>query len=278
MPTKMTRRAFLGAAGGAAAAGLLPRAVRAQGAPVRIGYSLAYTGPNAVGASITQASNYALWIEQVNAKGGLLVAGQGRRPIQYVQHDDRSEMETTVRLYEKLITEDKVDLLLPPWGTATNFAVAPVANKHGYPLIGSTVQSTKLNELKLPYFYAILAQADAMMGSLVAFLQEVRREKKFNKVAVIHVADLFGLEQQGVLMPLLKEAAFDVVEVKSYPYGIKDLSDILKSLKAKGAEIFIGLTYPPTRSWPPPRPRRSISIRPSSTPRWARPSPSSGSG
>ena len=245
MGAKVNRRTFLKAAGGAVAAGLLPGAVRAQARPVRIGFSLAFTGPNAVGASITQASNYALWIEQVNARGGLLVAGEGRRPIQYLQNDDRSEMETTVRLYEKLITEDKVDLLLPPWGTAWNFAVAPIASKHGYPLIGSTVQSTKLNDLKLPYFYAILAQADAMMGSLTAFLQEVRREKKFNKVAVIHVADLFGLEQQGVLLPLLKEAAFDIVEVKSYPYGVKDLSDTLKSIKAKGAEIFIGLTYPP---------------------------------
>ncbi len=246
MGKKMNRRTFLKVAGGgAAAAALIPRSARAQTGPVRIGYTLSATGPYSVGAGITQAPNYLLWTEQVNAKGGLLVKGQGRRPIQLVQQDDRSEIETAVRLYEKLISEDKVDLLLPPWGTAMNFAVAPVANKAGYPLIGPTVGSLKLKELNLPYFYVMLAQPDAMMGTLAAFLAEVRRQHRVNKVAVIHVADLFGLEHHGALTPLLKEAGFEIVESKSYPLGVKDLSDVLKGIKAKGAEIFVGLTYPP---------------------------------
>ena len=46
-------------------------------------------------------------------------------------------------------------------------------------------------------------------------------------------------------MPLLKEGAFEVVEEKSYPLGVKDLTDVLKGCKAKGAEILIGLSYPP---------------------------------
>jgi branched-chain amino acid transport system substrate-binding protein len=241
----MDRRTFLRVGGGAAAAALISRPARAQTGPVRIGYTLSATGPYAVGAGITQAPNYLLWAEQVNAKGGLGVAGQGRRPVQFVQHDDRSEIETAVRLYEKMVTEDKVDLILPPWGTAMNFAVAPIANKAGYPLIGPTVGSLKLRELNLPYFYAMLAQPDAMMGALAAFLLDVKRQFKYSKVGLIHVADLFGLEHQGALMPLLKEAGFDVVEAKSYPLGVKDLSDVLKGIKAKGAEIFVGLTYPP---------------------------------
>jgi branched-chain amino acid transport system substrate-binding protein len=144
-----------------------------------------------------------------------------------------------------MITEDKVDLLLPPWGTAMNFAVAPVTTRHGYPLIGPTVGSLKLRELNLPYFYAVLAQPDAMMGALAAFLAEVKRQHRLNRVAVIHVADLFGLEHQGALMPLLKEGGFEIVEVKGYPLGVKDLTDVLKGIKAKGAEIFVGLSYPP---------------------------------
>jgi branched-chain amino acid transport system substrate-binding protein len=181
----------------------------------------------------------------VNAKGGLAVAGQGRRPIQFVEHDDRSEIETAVRLYEKMVSDDKVDLVLPPWGTAANFAVAPVTNKAGYPMLGPTVGSLKLKDLNLPYFYAILAQPDAMMLSLANFLKDVKRQHKLNKVAVIYVNDLFGLEHHTALMPLLKEGAFEVVEEKSYPLGVKDLTDVLKGIKAKGAEILVGLTYPP---------------------------------
>jgi branched-chain amino acid transport system substrate-binding protein len=238
------RRRFLTLAGGTAAAAWLPRRAAAQ-QPVRIGFTLSATGPYAVGAGITQAPNYHLWLEQVNARGGLAVAGQGKRPVQFVEHDDRSEIETIVRLYEKLATDDKVDLLLPPWGTAANFAVGPVASKHGYPLIAPTAASLKLAELNLPYFYGMLAQPNAMMGALASFLKDVKRQAKLNRVAVIHVSDLFGLEQQGALMPLLKEGDFEVVEAKAYPLGVKDLTDVLKGIKAKGAEIFIGLTYPP---------------------------------
>jgi branched-chain amino acid transport system substrate-binding protein len=241
----MNRRTFLKASAAAATVPLFPRIARGQAAPVKIGFTLSETGPYAVGAGITQAPNYQLWLEQVNAKGGLQVAGQGRRPVQFIQHDDRSEIETAVRLYEKLITQDKVDLLLPPWGTAMHFAVAPVANKNGYPLIGPTVGSLKLGELNLPYFYAVLAQPDAMMGALAAFLSELKRQHKFNKVAVIHVSDLFGIEHRGALMPLLKEGGFEVVEDKSYPLGVKDLSDVLKGAKAKSPDIFVSLSYPP---------------------------------
>jgi branched-chain amino acid transport system substrate-binding protein len=238
------RRKFLTIAGGTAAASALPRMARAQG-PVRIGFTLSATGPYAVGAGITQRPNYDLWLDQVNARGGLTIAGGGKRPIQFVDHDDRSEIETIVRLYEKMITDDKVDLVLPPWGTAANFAVAPIANKHGYPMIGPTVGSLKLKDLNLPYFYAILAQPDAMMRSLADFLKDAKKTQKLNKVAVIYVNDLFGIEHHGALMPLLKEGDFDVVEVKSYPLGVKDLSDVLKGIKAKNAEILIGLSYPP---------------------------------
>jgi branched-chain amino acid transport system substrate-binding protein len=238
------RRSFLRIAGGTAAASVLARAAGAQG-PIRIGFTLSATGPYAVGAGITQRPNYDLWLEQVNARGGLAVAGGGRRPIQFVDHDDRSEIETAVRLYEKLITDDKVDLLLPPWGTAMNFAVAPIANKHGYPMIGPTVGSLKLKDLNLPYFYAILAQPDAMMLSLANFLKDTKRQHRLNRVAVIYVNDLFGIEHHGALMPLLKEGDFEVVEVKSYPLGVKDLTDVLKGIKAKGAEVLIGLSYPP---------------------------------
>lgn len=249
MAGKISRRKFLKVAGAAAAATMLPlpnvrlSSVQAAGRPVRIGYAIAETGLNAIGAGITQIPNYLLWRNQVNAKGGLRVAGQGRRPVDFVKYDTRSDLETAVRLYERLITVDKVDLLLPPWGTATNFAVAPVTNKAGYPLIAPTAASLKLESLNLPYFYAVLAQPDAMMSALVAFLQAANPPVK--KVAVAHVADLFGVEQYQSLMPILKKRGIEVTEDKSYPLGVQDLSDVLKTAQAGKPDAFLILSYPP---------------------------------
>src|SRR5262244_1932358 len=89
--------------------------------PIKIGYAISKTGPFAPGAQVTQEPNYILWAEQVNAAGGLSVKGT-KRKIELIGSDDRSDVDTTVRSYEKLMGTDKVDLILPPWGTGTNFA------------------------------------------------------------------------------------------------------------------------------------------------------------
>jgi branched-chain amino acid transport system substrate-binding protein len=225
----LNRRAFV--AGGIAAAstlGVPSRRGRAQAKPVRIGYTLSATGPYSVGAGITQAPNYALWADQVNARGGLMVKGQGRRPIEFVTTDDRSEIETAVRFYEKLATDDKVDLMLPPWGTAMNFAVAPVAHKHGYFLLAPTATSVKLKDLSISSFYALLQQPDAETAAMVAFLREQKAQGRISKVAVAYINDLFGIELNGFIQPALKQAGLDVVDTKSYPLGVKDLSPVLK--------------------------------------------------
>ena len=56
-------------------------------------------------------------------------------PVELIIYDDKSDMATMTRLYEKLILEDKVDFLLPPVSTAFLYATAPIADKHGYLLI-----------------------------------------------------------------------------------------------------------------------------------------------
>ena len=114
------------------------------------------TGPYAGGAQVTQEPNYLLWAEQVNAAGGLSVKGQ-KRKVELISYDDRSEIETAVRTYEKLMGRDKVELILPPWGSATNFAIAPLANRYGYPLLAPTALSRKLIDMKLPYFFCAAA-------------------------------------------------------------------------------------------------------------------------
>jgi branched-chain amino acid transport system substrate-binding protein len=237
--TSTTRRALLKGAAAVGATTFVP-GVRAQGAPVRIGYSIARTGPWSVGAQTSQEPNYLLWAEQVNAAGGLSVKGT-KRPIEFVSSDDRSEIETCVRTYEKLMGSDKVDLILPPWGSNANFAVAPLANRFGYPMLAPTALSRKLVEMKLPYFFLLLQQPDRMVGALVDMLVA----NNVKTIAVIYVDDLFGLENYAALKIALKGTPIQVLEEKSYPGGIKDLSPVLRSIKDRNPDAFVGFTYPP---------------------------------
>jgi branched-chain amino acid transport system substrate-binding protein len=214
--------------------------VLAQAAPVRIGYTMARTGPWTGGAQVTQEPNYLLWAEQQNAAGGLNVKGV-KRPIELVSSDDRSDVETVVRTYEKLMSQDKVDLILPPWGSNANFAMAPLANKFGYPLLAPTALSRRLVEMKLPYFFLLLQQPAAMTNALVDML----KANGVKTLAVIYVDDLFGIENYAALKVALLGSGIQMVEDKSYPGGIKDLSPVLRSIKDKNVDAFVGFTYPP---------------------------------
>src|SRR4051812_41159181 len=105
----------------AAMAGLLAVGQALAAEPVKIGYAISKSGMFApVGQSQIQA--YELWAEHLKAQGGLNVAGE-KRPVEFVVYDDQSDFGKEPAIYEKLITDDKVDLLLAPWGTPFHFAI-----------------------------------------------------------------------------------------------------------------------------------------------------------
>ncbi len=235
-----TRRTLI--KGAAAAVGTLSIApsLMAQSGPVRIGYTMSRTGPWTGGAQVSQEPNYLLWAEQQNAAGGLNVKGT-KRMIELISSDDRSDTETVVRTYEKLMGSDKVDLVLPPWGSNANFAVAPLANRFGYPFLAPTALSRRLVEMKLPYFFLLLQQPKAMCDALVDML----KANGAKSIACIYVDDLFGLENYAALKVALQGSGISLIEDKSYPGGVKDLSPVLRSIKDKNPDAFVGFTYPP---------------------------------
>jgi branched-chain amino acid transport system substrate-binding protein len=239
-PKTVGRRTVIQAAAVGAAALSFPAIVRGQGAPVRVGYAIGRTGPWAPGAQVSQEPNYLLWAEQQNAAGGLNVKGT-RRKIELVGSDDRSDIETCVRSYEKLMGSDKVDLVVPPWGSNANFAVAPLANRFGYPFLAPTALSRKLVEMKLPYFFLMLQQPAPMTQALVDLL----KANGARTMAVVYVDDLFGLENYAALKVAIKGSGIALVEEKSYPGDVKDLSPVLRGIKDKAPDAFVGFSYPP---------------------------------
>lgn len=239
MQMKNRRQFVRGAAAAVGAMAVAPQLI-AQSAPVRVGYAIARTGPWTGGAQVSQEPNFLLWADEQNAAGGLDVKGVKRR-IELISSDDRSDVETCVRTYEKLMGSDKVDLVLPPWGSNANFAVAPLANRFGYPFLAPTALSRRLAEMKLPYFFLLLQQPKPMCDALVDML----KANGAKSAAVVYVDDLFGLENYAALKVALAGSGISLVQETSYPSGVKDLSPTLRSIKDKNPDAFIGFTYPP---------------------------------
>ena len=76
------------------------------GAPIRVGSTLALTGPLAATALVHKVVGE-IYVEQLNKRGGLL-----GRQVEWIVKDDQSKPDLARTLYEQLITVDKVDLLM----------------------------------------------------------------------------------------------------------------------------------------------------------------------
>ena len=108
--------------------------------PIRIGATLAQTGVYAA-LGQNQLRGYRLCVKHMNEKGGVL----GRK-LELVQYDDGSDLATAVRLYEKLITQDKVDLILGPYGSPISEAVANVNEKYKMPMVAPIAATTSIKK------------------------------------------------------------------------------------------------------------------------------------
>ncbi|NIS71877.1 MAG: ABC transporter substrate-binding protein [Proteobacteria bacterium] len=208
---------------------------------ITVGFSMSLTGKYAPGAA-GQMQAYQLWEETVNKGGGIYVKEYGKKlPVKLVYYDDKSETDTAVRVYEKLITEDKVDVVLSPYGTSIHFAVAPIAEKYKVPIIGSTAASVKLRDIKTSYFWFVTsAVPDRQMRALVDLLQHL----KIKDIAIIYAQELFPRENLQFLDPYVEAAGFNVLLRKDYPMGAKDLTTLLSEVKGKNPEAVIALCYP----------------------------------
>ena len=230
----------------ALAAGLLAAPSLAQD-KVKIGYAISKTGPNAGGASITQIPNYEMWVKDVNAKGGLMIGGK-RMPVEVIEYDDRSNSEEAVRAVERLVTQDKVDFLFPPWGTGLNLAVGPVFNKYGYPQLTFSAVTDRAPELakRWPNSFWLLGTSAQYVDALVSVMKKLRDEGKISaNVAMISIADGFGIDLSNAARKGFEAAGFKLAYDKSYPIGTQDLSPLLGEAARSGADSFVAFSYPP---------------------------------
>ena len=226
----------------AVAATLLAAGMSAAAAeePIKIGYAISKTGPFAPAAH-TQINTYELWQDQVNAAGGIDVGGK-KRPVKFISYDDQSDFGKAPQIYEKLITDDKVDLLLAPWGTPFHFAIAGILEKYQFPLVGNSAASVTIREIKPGnIWFPTSAIPDRLGAELAKFLVA----EKVKTAAVTTLQLPFSLEVKKYLMPALEQAGIKVVVNDEYAPDVKDLTATLTKIKQAAPDAILSLSYPP---------------------------------
>ena len=228
----------------------LPKFAISQSAPssVRIGYAISLSGPFAPGAESTSWSQYKLWAKDVNDAGGLMLKKYNRKvPIELIAYDDRSQLDEAIKLAERLVLNDKVDLVLPPWGTGNNMAVAAVLNKLEYPVLYWTCAGARVAAAAKmwPYSFFPLGQPQPSAEALTKMLTDLKAQNKIQgRIALIYAAEQFGVDMHTAMAAEVTKAKLDVVISKSYPLGASDLSGLMREVQRANPEAFFAFSYP----------------------------------
>jgi branched-chain amino acid transport system substrate-binding protein len=241
----MQRRTTLALAAAAALTVALPVAAQQT---IKIGAVAPKTGPLAGGAAVTQWPSIKMWVTQVNDRGGLKMKDGSMRKIELIEYDDRTNPGETIKAVERLATQDKADFIVAPYGTGLNLAAAPVFAKYGYPQIAVSAITDKGPELtkRYPTLFLTLGSTTAFANSVADILKKLVDEGKIGKkVAMVNVADAFGIELAEAARPIFKQHGLDLVYDKSYPLGTQDLSPVMKGAKAANPDAFVAFSYPP---------------------------------
>ncbi len=195
--------------------------------PLRIGASLSQTGPYAA-AGQNELRGYRLCAKHANEKGGVL----GRR-IDLIVEDDQSKAPTAVAIYEKLITQGKVDAILGPYNSSIVEAVADVAEKHRMPMVAASGSVTSIYKKGRRFVFMVNSPSEVYLEGFI----DMAAKRGLKTVALIHEDTLFPKAAAQGALELAKKRGLSVVLVEALPKGTTDFSAILTKVRVANPDV-----------------------------------------
>lgn len=202
--------------------------------PILIGATVSLEGKYREPSLMIQQA-YKLWVKEVNARGGLL-----GRPVKLILYDDKSQ-ETRVRsLYEKLIQQDRVDLVFSPYGTPLTLAASEVSEQNRRVMLACAASGEKIWDRGFKYVFGVYALAKRYF---IGMLDLMAREG-LETVTIIHEDSPFNVDVADGVEDWAKRFGLTVTVRKSFVHGVSELPALMGSVVEADAHGLIVAAYP----------------------------------
>ena len=208
--------------------------------PIKVGFSMALTGGVAQnGKQLVMALE--LWRDDVNAHGGLL-----GRPVELVYYDDQSNPTNVPGIYTKLITVDKVDLILGPYATNMAAAAMPVIMQHNMMTVSMMAIAVNRHFDYPRYFDMVPVGPDGMKAFSEGFFElAAAQTPKPQTVAIVAAdAEFSKTSADGAKANAIAQG-FNIVYEQSYPPPTTDFAPVMRAVQASNPDIVFVAAYPP---------------------------------
>ncbi|MDA0999555.1 MAG: amino acid ABC transporter substrate-binding protein [bacterium] len=215
------------------AAATMLSAPLAWAATVTFGGAISQTGRFAEPAGRV-LNSYKMFVDELNARGGVL----GRK-VKLNILDDKSDKQTSIKLFEKLITVDKVEVVLAPYSSGITDAVANVTERYKMPMIASGAASTVIWKKGRKYIFNIIAVAENYQKGALYLAKEIGAKR----IAIISADTLFPRMVANGAQEWAKKLGLKVVLAENYPRKQTDFTALLQKIKSRRAEVIISNSY-----------------------------------
>ena len=202
-------------------------------------------------ASISMPVHYGLklWIDQKNAEGGVYVKAFDKKiPVKLVAYDDQSNTATAATLYDQLITQDKVDVLIADSGSVLTSVAVPIARDRKMMLINQTGTGATFFTPDNPYIALMADPASTIWPKPLAdWISKEGPAKGIKRVAILYSTNEFTGTQANSVRRMIKEsgAPIDIVFDQGVPTETSNYTVILNNIRASNPDFVIHLGYAP---------------------------------
>jgi len=182
------------------------------------------------------------WAKHVNAQGGIMVKAYGKKlPVKFIIYDDKSEPAESAKFYERLVTVDKVHLLLGPFSSHITAAAVTVADKYKIPMVMAEANDAKIFEQR--YKYSV-NQVDIADTESYSYLEMLHAEGKVKTIAFVAEDTLHSTGALRGGVKRARELGFEVVLEEIAPPTTKDFTPILLKLKQANPDVIYVEAFP----------------------------------
>lgn len=197
--------------------------------PLRIGVSLGLSG-NYAHDSLMQSRAYQLWARHANARGGIL-----GRPVELVIRDDRSDPATARQIYQDFVTRDKLDCVFGPFSSGITLAVAPITERHGYPMLAAGAASDEIWRQGYRYIFGTIPPAGRQTIGLLAVLADAG----IDRLAIVQADDAYSLSLADGARKWSAEYGIRIDSLQQIAKGTPDLGPMARAARESGARALL---------------------------------------
>ncbi|WP_346535557.1 amino acid ABC transporter substrate-binding protein [Micromonospora sp. DPT] len=201
--------------------------------PIKVGAAVSETGKFSIEGKATKRG-YEMWVDEVNAHGGIDVGGK-KRKVQVIYYDDQSEPETAVKLTQRLISQDKVDFMFGPYSSGLTIATSAIAAKYKKIMFAGGAAAVSVFNQKNEYVFSPLTLTRDYTTSGLQALQE----QGVKSIGVMHSDDAPMTDIKDATVEHAKKMGLEVVSVQSVPADATDITGAMRQIQAKQPDAFV---------------------------------------